>query len=141
MGLSEASIAALSEAGQCFNVAALYDIDADPEVIEKTNVDGTRHLLSALHKASFDGCLHHVSSIAVAGDFAETFTEAMFQEGQELPHAYHRSKFESERLVRESKLDYRIYRPSSVVGDSKTGAIDRIDGVYFSFGAIKKLAY
>ena len=141
LGLSEAGIAALSEAGHCFNVAALYDIDADPEVIEKTNVDGTRHLLSALQKASFDGCLHHVSSIAVAGDFAETFTETMFQEGQELPHAYHRSKFESERLVRESKLDYRIYRPSSVVGDSKTGAIDRIDGVYFSFGAIKKLAY
>ncbi|MBT8452740.1 MAG: SDR family NAD(P)-dependent oxidoreductase, partial [Deltaproteobacteria bacterium] len=28
-----------------------------------------------------------------------------------------------------------------VVGDSKTGAMDRIDGVYFSFAAIKKLAY
>ena len=141
LGLSEAGLAALSGAGHCFNLAALYDIDADPEVIEKTNVDGTKHLLSALQKAGFDGRLHHVSSIAVAGDYAETFTEAMFQEGQELPHAYHRSKFESERLVRDSELDYRIYRPSSVVGDSKTGAIDRVDGVYFSFGAIKKLAY
>ena len=141
LGLSEAGLAALSGAGHCFHLAALYDIDADPEVIEKTNVDGTKHLLSALRKVGFDGRLHHVSSIAVAGDYAETFTEAMFQEGQELPHAYHRSKFESERLVRESELDYRIYRPSSVVGDSKTGAIDRIDGVYFSFGAIKKLAY
>ena len=141
LGLSEAGLAALSEAGHCFHVAALYDIDADPEVIEKTNVDGTRHLLSALRKASFEGRLHHVSSIAVAGDYAETFTEAMFQEGQNLPHAYHRSKFESERLIRESDLDYRIYRPSSVVGDSKTGAMDRIDGVYFGFGAIQKLAY
>jgi short-subunit dehydrogenase len=82
-----------------------------------------------------------VSSVAVAGDYADTFTEAMFQEGQDLPHAYHRSKFESEQLVRESDLDYRIYRPSSVVGDSKTGTINRIDGVYFSFGAIQKLAY
>jgi nucleoside-diphosphate-sugar epimerase len=141
LGLSESGMAALSEAGHCFHVAALYDIDADPEVIQKTNIDGTKHLLSALRKASFNGCLHHVSSIAVAGDYAETFTEAMFQEGQDLPHAYHRSKFESERLVRESELDYRIYRPSSVVGNSKTGAMDRIDGVYFSFGAIKKLAY
>jgi NAD(P)-dependent dehydrogenase (short-subunit alcohol dehydrogenase family) len=141
LGLSESGMAALSEAGHCFHVAALYDIDADPEVIQKTNIDGTKHLLSALRKASFNGCLHHVSSIAVAGDYAETFTEAMFQEGQDLPHAYHRSKFESERLVRESELDYRIYRPSSVVGNSKTGAMDRIDGIYFSFGAIKKLAY
>jgi short-subunit dehydrogenase len=141
LGLSEAGVAALSEAGHCFHVAALYDIEADPEVIEKTNIDGTKHLLSALRKARFGGRLHHVSSIAVAGDYAETFTEAMFQEGQNLPHAYHRSKFESERLVRESELDYRIYRPSAVVGDSKTGATNRIDGVYFSFGALKKLAY
>jgi NAD(P)-dependent dehydrogenase (short-subunit alcohol dehydrogenase family) len=141
LGLSEAAIAALSKAGHCFHVAALYDIDADPDLIAKTNVDGTKNLLALLRRADFDGRLHFVSSIAVAGDFTGTFTEAMFQEGQALPHAYHRSKFESEQLVRESGLDYRIYRPSSVVGDSKTGAIDRIDGVYFSFGAIKKLAY
>jgi short-subunit dehydrogenase len=141
LGLSEDASAALSGAGHCFHLAALYDLDADPAVIEKTNVDGTRHLLSALSRARFDGRLHHVSSVAVAGDYADTFTEAMFQEGQALPHAYHRSKFESEKLVRESKVDYRIYRPSSVVGDSKTGAMDRIDGVYYSFGAIKKLAY
>ncbi len=65
----------------------------------------------------------------------------MFEEGQRFPHAYHRSKYESEKLVRESRFDYRIYRPSSVVGDSTTGAIDKIDGIYFSFGAIQKLAY
>ncbi|MGB7475242.1 MAG: SDR family oxidoreductase, partial [Polyangiales bacterium] len=141
LGLSEAGLAALSEAGHCFHLAALYDIDADPDALQKTNVDGTTQLLSALRKAGFDGTLHHVSSVAVAGDYAETFTEAMLEEGQGLPHAYHRSKLESEKLVRESGLDYRIYRPSGVVGDSKTGAIDRIDGVYFSFGAIKKLAY
>jgi NAD(P)-dependent dehydrogenase (short-subunit alcohol dehydrogenase family) len=141
LGLSETGVAALSEAGHCFHIAALYDIEADPEAIEQTNIEGTRNLLSALGEASFDGRLHHVSSIAVAGDYAKTFAEAMFDEGQALPHAYHRSKFESEKLVRESGLDYRIYRPSSVVGDSKTGAMDRIDGVYFSFGAIKKLAY
>ena len=141
LGLSEAGRAALSEAGHCFHLAALYDIDADPELIESVNVGGTRHLLSALRKARFDGRLHHVSSIAVAGDYSGTFNEAMFEEGQALPHAYHRSKLESEKLVRESGLDYRIYRPSAVVGDSKTGAMDRIDGIYFSFNAIKKLAY
>ena len=141
LGLSESGLAALSNAAHCFNAAALYDIEADPDTLEKTNIEGTRQLLCALQKARFDGTLHHVSSVAVAGDCAETFTEAMFEEGQGLPHAYHRSKLESERLVRESGLDYRIYRPSSVVGDSKTGAMDRIDGVYFSFGAIQKLAH
>jgi len=141
LGLTKDGLRALSDAAHCFNVAALYDINADPDALETINVEGTKQLLSALEQARFEGTLHHVSSIAVAGDFAETFTEAMFQEGQGLPGAYHRSKFASEKLVRESGLDFRIYRPSAVVGDSRTGAMDRIDGVYFSFGAIKRLAY
>jgi short-subunit dehydrogenase len=141
LGLSDTGVAALSRAGHCFNLAALYDIEADAERIERTNVSGTKQLLGALRKSGFEGRLHHVSSIAVAGDYAGTFTESMLEQGQRFPHAYHRSKLDSEKLVWESGLDYRIYRPSSVVGDSKTGAIDRIDGIYFGFGAIQKLAY
>ena len=141
LGLTDAGLAALAKARHCFHLAALYDIDADSDALEKSNVEGTKQLLSALRKARFDGTLHHVSSVAVAGDFSETFTEDMFEEDQGLPHPYHQSKLESEKLVRASGLDYRIYRPSGVVGDSKTGAMDRIDGVYFSFAAIKKLAY
>lgn len=141
LGLSPEGMAALSNAGHCFHLAALYDIEATPEAIERVNVEGTKNLLSALRDAGFGGRLHHVSSIAVAGDYAGTFTEAMFDEGQRLPHVYHRSKFDSEKLVRDSGLDHRIYRPSSVVGDSKTGAIDRIDGVYYGFRAIQRLAH
>ncbi len=140
LGLSQEGLSALSESGHCFHLAALYDIEAAPEAIERTNVEGTRNLLSALRKTGFSGRLHHVSSIAVAGDYAGTFTEAMFEEGQRLAHAYHRSKHQSEKLVRESGFDHFIYRPSSVVGDSKTGAIDRVDGVYYSFAAIQKVS-
>jgi short-subunit dehydrogenase len=141
LGLDDAGLGALGRAGHCFHLAALYDIDAADEDIEAVNVGGTKQLLVALEGAKFAGRLHHVSSIAVVGDYDGTFTEAMFDHGQALPHAYHRSKYESERLVRESGFDYRVYRPSSVVGDSKTGVIDKVDGVYFGFGAIKKLAY
>jgi short-subunit dehydrogenase len=141
LGLDDAGFRALSEAGHCFHVAALYDIGADADALARTNIQGTKHLLSALEEARFEGLLHHVSSVAVAGDFADTFTESMFDEGQGFPHPYHQSKYESERLVRESPFDQRIYRPSSVVGDSKTGAMDKIDGIYFSFGALKKLAH
>lgn len=140
LDLDGEGLSALAEADHCFHVGALYDLDASAAALETANIEGTRNLLSALDRANFRGRLHHVSSIAVAGDYQGTFTESMFQEGQHLPHAYHRSKFESERLVRESKRDYRIYRPSSVVGDSKTGEIDRIDGIYYGFGAIQKLA-
>ncbi|HTY97085.1 MAG TPA: SDR family oxidoreductase, partial [Solirubrobacteraceae bacterium] len=84
--------------------------------------------------------LHHVSSIAVAGDYRGVFTEEMFDERQRLPSPYHRTKFESERIVREQPyIPWRVYRPGIVVGDSRTGEMDKIDGPYYFFKAIQRL--
>jgi NAD(P)-dependent dehydrogenase (short-subunit alcohol dehydrogenase family) len=63
----------------------------------------------------------------------------MFDEGQRLPSPYHRTKFESERLVRERTLvPWRVYRPAIVVGHSQTGEMDKIDGPYYFFKAIQR---
>jgi NAD(P)-dependent dehydrogenase (short-subunit alcohol dehydrogenase family) len=40
---------------------------------------------------------------------------------------------------RECTRPYRIYRPGFVVGDSKTGQIDKIDGPYYFFKTIQKM--
>ena len=84
-----------------------------------------------------------MSSIAVAGLYDEgIFTEDMFDEGQKLAHPYHRTKFESEKLVREHvKSPCRIYRPSVVVGDSRTGEMDKVDGPYYFFKLIQKVRH
>ena len=64
----------------------------------------------------------------------------MFDEGQKLPSPYHRTKFESERIVREeSAVPWRVYRPAVVVGHSETGAMDKIDGPYYFFPVIKRM--
>ena len=64
----------------------------------------------------------------------------MFDEGQHLPSAYHRTKYESERIVREeSEVPWRVYRPSIVVGHSETGAMDKVDGPYYFFPVMKAL--
>ena len=64
----------------------------------------------------------------------------MFDEGQPLPSPYHRTKYESEKIVREEcKVPWRVYRPAIVVGDSETGAMDKIDGPYYFFPVIKRL--
>src|ERR1700750_704456 len=63
----------------------------------------------------------------------------MFAEGQELPSPYHRTKFESERIVREqATVPWRVYRPSIVIGHSQTGEMDKIDGPYYFFKLIQK---
>jgi short-subunit dehydrogenase len=105
----------------------------------RTTVDGTRHLIATLRAAGFTGVLHHVSSVAVAGDHTGELREDDLDVGQAHPHPYHRSKFLAEQLVRASGLRHRIYRPSAIVGDSRTGVIDRVDGPYYLFKPILKL--
>ena len=54
---------------------------------------------------------------------------------------HHISKVEAEQLVRDARgLRYRIYRPAVVVGDSRTGDMDKIDGPYYFFGALAAIA-
>ena len=82
-----------------------------------------------------------MSSIAVAGDFAGEYTEDDFDVGQRLATPYHRTAFEAESLVRSAPgLRYRVYRPAVVVGDSRTGEMDKVDGPYHFFGILSALA-
>jgi NAD(P)-dependent dehydrogenase (short-subunit alcohol dehydrogenase family) len=121
-----------------FHLAAVYDMTAPAERNTAVNVGGTTHAVE-LARALDVGHLHHVSSIAVAGEYKGTFEEEMFDEGQKLPSPYHRTKFESERIVREQPyVPWRVYRPAVVVGDSKTGEMDKVDGPYYFFKAIQR---
>jgi short-subunit dehydrogenase len=124
-----------------FHLAAIYDMTADDEAILKANVDGTRHVVEFANSIDV-GHFHHTSSLAVAGKYKGLFREDMFDEEQKLPHAYHQSKFESERIARnEIKAPLRVYRPGIVVGNSVTGEIDKIDGPYYFFKLIQRLRH
>ncbi|MCZ7656137.1 MAG: SDR family oxidoreductase [Rhodocyclaceae bacterium] len=122
-----------------FHLAALYDLGASAEEDEAVNIAGTRNTL-ALAEALEVRCFHHMSSIAAAGMFEGIFREDMFEEAENLEHPYFRTKHEAEGIVRkECKAPWRIYRPSSVVGDSRTGEMDKIDGPYYFFKIIQKI--
>src|ERR1700678_2964277 len=122
-----------------FHLAAVYDMTAPAERNTAVNVGGTTHAVE-LARAVGATRLHHVSSIAAAGTYNGVFTEDMFDEGQRLPSPYHRTKFESERIVREQPyVAWRVYRPGIVVGDSQTGEMDKIDGPYCFFKAIQRM--
>ena len=125
--------------GQVFHLAAVYDLTAPEEETERANVAGTRNVVAVANEIGASR-LHLVSSIAVAGRFKGTFTEAMFDEGQDLEHAYYRTKHESERIVREeATVPWRIYRPGLVIGSSETGEADRVDGPYYAFKLIQQM--
>ncbi len=137
LGLSDSRVL---DVDHVFHLGALYDLEADPETLERVNVGGTESLIRLLEAQQFRGTLHHVSSIAVAGDYKGTFKESMLDEKQTLHHAYHRTKHESERRVRTLRsFPFRIYRPGAVVGHSLTGETLRADGPYYLFKTIQKM--
>jgi NAD(P)-dependent dehydrogenase (short-subunit alcohol dehydrogenase family) len=137
LGLAGSDEARLKGA-DIYHLAAVYDLEASDEENERANVQGTRHVVELATRVG--ARLHHVSSIAIVGSkWKGKFTEDMFAEGQVLDHAYFRTKYEAERLVRESSLQYRIYRPGLVIGSAETGEADRIDGPYYAFKLIQRL--
>jgi thioester reductase-like protein len=142
LGLEQERVAELrGKINHFFHLAAVYDMTAPAEQNTAVNVGGTTHAVE-LARAVEAKHLHHVSSIAVAGEYSGVFTEEMFDEGQKLPSPYHRTKFESERIVREQPyVPWRVYRPGIVVGDSKTGQMDKIDGPYYFFKAIQRMRH
>ena len=139
LGLSEEQIDRLRDTiGHFFHLAAVYDLTAGQAANDLMNVEGTRHavgLANALHA----GHLHHVSSVAAAGQYRGRFTEDMLEEGQPLPSPYHRTKYQSEKLARElAEVPLRVYRPAVVVGHSRTGEMDKVDGPYYLFETIRR---
>jgi NAD(P)-dependent dehydrogenase (short-subunit alcohol dehydrogenase family) len=142
LGVDEAWIA--EHRGQIdhfFHLAAIYDMTVTDERNEELNVGGTRNAVALANELQA-GILHHTSSVAAAGNFKGLFREDFFDEGQELPSAYHRTKFESEKVAREeSQGPWRVYRPAIVIGHSQTGEMDKVDGPYYFFKAIQKLRH
>ncbi|MDX6649771.1 MAG: hypothetical protein QOJ97_1722, partial [Solirubrobacteraceae bacterium] len=142
LGVSDETIAELKgNVDHFFHLAAVYDMAADAEANMTLNVGGTRNAIDLANEIE-PGIFHHVSSIAAAGKHRGLFREDMFDEGQKLDHPYFKTKFESEKLVRTGvKAPWRVYRPAVVVGDSRTGEMDKIDGPYYFFKLIQKLRH
>jgi NAD(P)-dependent dehydrogenase (short-subunit alcohol dehydrogenase family) len=72
-----------------FHLAAVYDMTAPAELNTAVNVGGTAHAVELARTLEAQR-LHHVSSIAVAGEYRGAFEESMFDEGQKLPSPYHK---------------------------------------------------
>ena len=96
----------------------------------QTNVRGLQTLL--------DFCLsigliewHHVSTAFVCGRRTGDIGEEELDAGQSFHNCYEESKFQGEKLLRSAKgLQTTFYRPSVIVGDSKTGHTTSYTGLY-----------
>jgi thioester reductase-like protein len=129
--VSKASLTKLKgKIDHVYHLAAVYDLNMSDEQGDRVNNEGTRNVVAFANALGGKVALQHMRSIAIApGPFRGVLKESRFDEGQDPSHPYYRTKFQSERIVREEcKVPWRVYRPGAVVGSSVTGVMDKIDG-------------
>jgi nucleoside-diphosphate-sugar epimerase len=122
-----------SEVTDIFHLAAISYLGIPKETAFRVNVDGTRNVLELARDCEKLRRFNHFSTCYVSGDRVGVIAEDELENGQSFRNVYEETKYQAERLVRRasSALPVTIYRPSSVVGDSRTGEIDRFDGPYY----------
>ena len=115
-----------------FHLAALNQLTASREVAWRTNVDGTRNVLDLARECRRLERLVHFSTCHVAGAREGVIAEDELDKGQEFRNAWEETKFHAEKAVVRAMdaLPISVVRPSTVVGDSRTGEIDRFEGPY-----------
>jgi thioester reductase-like protein len=134
------SLKMISEATDVLHMAALYDLEATESAAYMTNIVGTQNLLDLANQLPRLKRFHHVSTIAIAGNFQGVMRESMFNVGQKHLNAYAQTKYRSEGLVgswKNPSVKKVIYRLGVVVGNSKTGFIPKVDGPYYFYNSIK----
>jgi thioester reductase-like protein len=134
LGLSGAEYKRLtSHVSEIWHLAGLYDLAADAATLRAVNLEGARQVLELARASGRLERLHHFSTAYVSGDREGVILEDELDMGQDFHDPYERAKFQAERLVRHAMPDLpaTIYRPSIVVGDSRTGEVDRLQGPYY----------
>jgi nucleoside-diphosphate-sugar epimerase len=99
----------------------------EPQLLT-TNVAGTRNLLTFARDCSNLRCFNHLSTAYVNGS-SDTPVPEESAGSLAWRNPYERSKIFAEHAVLNSVLPWRVFRPSIIVGDSKTGQSDK-KGVY-----------
>ncbi len=134
LGLSGAEYAELcDQVTDVWHLAALSSAGVAREEAQRVNVEGTRNVLELARDARHVRRVCHFSSAFVSGDREGVVLEDELDLGQGFRTAYEETKFQAEKLVQRAARDLPVivFRPGIVVGDSRTGEVERLDGPYF----------
>jgi nucleoside-diphosphate-sugar epimerase len=101
------------------HAAAIVKFGGSSEALEAANIEGTRRVVAFALAAT--AAFYHVSTAYVGVSDAGPRSSGI---------RYAETKRSGEQLVRDSGLPGAIFRPSIVIGDSRTGEIDDFQGAY-----------
>ena len=96
----------------------------------QTNVEGARHLRDFCLSAGLRQ-FHHVSTAYLCGLREGRVFENEVDLGQKLGNVYEESKLSAEKMLRDAGFEkLTVYRPASIVGDSRDGFTSSYHGFY-----------
>jgi thioester reductase-like protein len=123
----------LESTSEIWHLAAVYDLSVARDAALRVNVEGTQNVLELARHCSGLERLQYVSTCYVSGRYAGIFREEDLEKGQAFNNPYEETKYLAELSVRAAMgegLPVTVYRPSIVVGDSRTGETQKYDGPY-----------
>jgi thioester reductase-like protein len=115
------------------HLAGIYYMGVDKATARRVNVEGTRGVLELAGESRRLRRLCHWSTAAVSGKRRGVILEDELDQGQGFYNFYEETKFAAEQLAAaaQRRVPITIFRPGIIVGDSRTGEIDKFDGPYY----------
>lgn len=136
LGLEEKEYKRLCyEVDEVFHCAAATHFeDQHADELVTVNVKGTKNMLQFADSGK-QKRFHYVSTAYVVGKQDDiVYENELVDEEPQFNNEYERSKSIAEQVVimyaKSNEIPYTIYRPSIIVGDSKTGATCKFDNLY-----------
>lgn len=123
-----------------FHLAAIYDLAVTQEAALAVNLEGTKNVSRFVENCRKLSRYNYISTCYVAGKRSGRIMESELEHDAGFRNYYEESKYLAETEVEEIKDRFptTIFRPSVVVGDSKTGETAKYDGIYYLINYLRK---
>jgi thioester reductase-like protein len=123
--------------------AATIRFDHPIEEARAINCGGTLRLLDLARRCTDTGRLErfvYIGTSSVSGRRAGVIYEHELEMGQTFFNTYEQSKCESERIVRDhfATIPITVFRPSIIIGDSRTGRTSTFNVIYIPLRLLQK---
>ena len=123
-----------------FHLAAAYDLAVNRDIAFRVNLEGTKNVNEFARSLPNLLRYNYVSTCYVAGRRNDRILETELEHDKGFRNFYEETKYLAEMEVEKLKADLpvTIFRPSVVVGDSKTGETVKYDGIYYLVQYLRK---
>ncbi|MEO5860402.1 MAG: SDR family oxidoreductase [Pyrinomonadaceae bacterium] len=128
------------EVTDVFHLAAVYDLAVTAELARAVNVLGTENVNEFVRSLPNLRRYNYISTCYVAGKRTGHILETELEHHAGFRNNYEETKYLAELSVERLKgeIPMTIFRPSIVVGDSRTGETAKYDGIYSLIHYIRK---